>query len=145
METKIYELLMAELEKTHSSMDVPVAALLVDPNNEICCVTHNTREADKHITGHAELTLIDELTEQNHNLKLADYTLYVTLEPCAMCYSAAKQANIKEIYYLIDNRKNDDTKLLSLHDQKIKIAPFGNQAMKNHYRKIINEFFSPRR
>jgi tRNA(adenine34) deaminase len=91
------------------------------------------------------LTLINQVAFETSNLKLDEYTLYVTLEPCAMCYSAAKQANIKKIYYLLDNQKNHDTKLLTLHDQKINLATFGTKKMQEHYRKIINKFFISQR
>jgi len=145
METKIYELLMAELQKTTWTDDVPVSGLITDEQGKVELVAHNTRQKENKITGHAELTLINKIAQKNNSLKLNDYTMYVTLEPCAMCYSAAKQANITKIYYLVDNTKNDDTKLLTLHDSKIKIASFGTKRMKDNYRKIINNFFENRR
>lgn len=78
--------------------DVPVGAVLVNPvSGEILAASHNTRERDKNVTGHAELNVIQEASEKIKDWRLSDCTLYVTLEPCPMCAGAIMAARIQRV------------------------------------------------
>ncbi len=78
--------------------DVPVGAILINRiSGEILAASHNTRERDKNVTGHAELNAIREASERIKDWRLSDCTLYVTLEPCPMCAGAIMAARIPRV------------------------------------------------
>ena len=78
--------------------DVPVGAVLVNhANGDILALTHNTKERDKNVTGHAEINAISEASLKLGDWRLSDCTLYVTLEPCPMCAGAIMAARIPRV------------------------------------------------
>ncbi|MEJ6550590.1 nucleoside deaminase [Corynebacterium sp. USCH3] len=80
--------------------DVPVGAVVLDPDGrELACAT-NRREADADPTAHAEvLALRAAATALGDAWRLEHCTLVVTLEPCAMCAGAAVGARVGRIVF----------------------------------------------
>jgi tRNA(adenine34) deaminase len=66
------------------SGEVPIGAIAVC-NGEIVARGHNERRATKDITAHAEMICVRSLSPSLEKLNLDGYTIYTTLEPCAMC------------------------------------------------------------
>ena len=97
-------LALKEAEKAFEAGEVPVGAVLVhkkDPNDQnVIARSHNTSESRNNPLAHAELECIDlgrkALGEWR---RLKDSTLYVTLEPCAMCAGAILQARVGNVVY----------------------------------------------
>ena len=94
------------LECARSSLrynDVPVGAIIVrDDDGFVLGEGYNKRERDKSSIAHAEICAIQRASEMLNSWKLNDTgacTMYVTLEPCLMCYTAASQARISRIVY----------------------------------------------
>lgn len=79
--------------------EVPVGALLVDRTGAILAEAMNTRERTGDPCGHAELTVIRRAAEVLADRRLLDTTLYVTLEPCAMCAGAIVLARVPRVVY----------------------------------------------
>lgn len=79
-------------------IDVPVGCVIVK-NNQIIARSHNTRENQNLVTGHAELNAINDACGQCKSWHLEDCDLYVTLEPCPMCAGAIKAARIRNVYF----------------------------------------------
>lgn len=78
--------------------DVPVGAVLVqNATGEILARGRNTREVAQTALGHAEINAISEGCTALGGWRLADCTLYVTLEPCHMCTGAILHARIPRI------------------------------------------------
>lgn len=78
--------------------DVPVGAVLVqNATGEILARGRNTREVAQTALGHAEINAISEGCTALGGWRLADCTLYVTLEPCHMCAGAILHARIPRI------------------------------------------------
>lgn len=67
--------------------EIPVAALLVK-DNTIIAKAHNRRELDKNPIAHAEMLVIQEAAQKLGDWRLEGCTMFVTLEPCAMCAGA---------------------------------------------------------
>ena len=67
--------------------EVPIGALIVQ-GTTIISVANNRTVRDQDATGHAELIAIREACAMLDRWRLDDCTLYVTLEPCAMCAGA---------------------------------------------------------
>ena len=85
-------------EAAAASDDVPVGAVIVDNSSgEVIAVGRNTREAYQNALGHAEIGAIGAACNKRGNWRLADCTLYVTLEPCPMCAGAILHARIPRV------------------------------------------------
>jgi len=79
--------------------DVPVGAVLVNPDGDIVAAAHNRREVDGDATAHAEMLTISMASRAKGDWRLDGHTLVVTLEPCAMCAMAAVWARVERIVY----------------------------------------------
>jgi len=100
MQTDEYYMQKAiELARRAEEIDeVPVGALVV-LNGEIIAEAYNTRESTKCATHHAELLAIEEACRVMGGWRLPGVTLYVTMEPCAMCAGAIINARIPRVVY----------------------------------------------
>ena len=78
--------------------EVPVGALVVR-DGEIISRAYNTREHSKCATHHAEILAIEEACRVLGGWRLPGCTLYVTMEPCAMCAGAIINARIPRVVY----------------------------------------------
>ena len=87
------------LAKIAESIDeVPVGALVVR-DDKIIASAYNTRQKDKCATHHAEILAIEEACRVLGGWRLPGVTLYVTMEPCAMCAGAIINARIPRVVY----------------------------------------------
>ena len=78
--------------------EVPVGALLVHEGT-ILAQSHNRRETWRDPTAHAEMIVIREAAKTLGRWRLLDTTLFVTLEPCAMCLGAIILARISRLVF----------------------------------------------
>lgn len=78
--------------------EVPVGALIVR-NDAILCSATNRTVRDQDPTSHAEVLAIREAALKLDRWRLDDCTLYVTLEPCAMCAGAIVLARLKRVVF----------------------------------------------
>ena len=78
---------LAEANKAYDKQEVPVGAVVVC-NDIIIARAHNLTETLKDPTAHAEMQAITAATNWLGGKYLTDCTIYVTLEPCAMCAGA---------------------------------------------------------
>ena len=79
--------------------DVPVGAVLVDPDGAVVAADHNRREELADPTAHAEILVLSAAARRAGTWRLAGHTLVVTLEPCAMCAGAAVNARLARLVY----------------------------------------------
>jgi tRNA(adenine34) deaminase len=87
----------AELALPHH--DVPVGAVIVNASGAIVGAGHNERERRQDPTAHAELLALRAAATTLGHWRLLDTTLYVTLEPCAMCAGAIVLARVPRVVY----------------------------------------------
>ena len=88
-----------ELARKAEGLDeVPVGALVI-LGDEIIGSGFNRTNSDSDPTAHAEVVAIREAAAQLGHWRLLDCTLYVTLEPCAMCAGAIVLARIPRVVY----------------------------------------------
>ncbi len=78
--------------------EVPVGAVVVVGNQLIARAGNRTRTACDP-TAHAEIVALRAAAQQLGNYRLTEATLYVTLEPCAMCAGALIQARIARLVF----------------------------------------------
>ena len=93
MQIAIEEALTAEKED-----EVPIGACIVK-DGVVIARAHNTRENSRCATAHAEILAINEACKVLGGWRLPGATLYVTLEPCAMCAGAIVNARIENVVY----------------------------------------------
>jgi tRNA(adenine34) deaminase len=91
-------LALEQARKASALGEVPIGAVLVR-DNQVLAQAHNFREAWQDPTAHAEVVAIREAAAQSGSWRLTDTTLYVTLEPCAMCIGAIILARIPRLVF----------------------------------------------
>ena len=89
---------LEQAAKSAAIGEVPIGAVLVHEGT-ILAQAHNHREAWQDPTAHAELIVIREGAKALGQWRLIDTTLYVTLEPCAMCLGAIVLARIPRLVF----------------------------------------------
>ena len=86
--------------------EVPVGALIVDnATGEILSRAGNAPIGTNDPTAHAEIAAIRDAAIFLNNYRLIDTSLYVTLEPCAMCAGAIAHARISQVIYAASDEK----------------------------------------
>ncbi|MHB1469496.1 MAG: tRNA adenosine(34) deaminase TadA [Solirubrobacteraceae bacterium] len=78
--------------------DVPIGAVVVAAG-ELLAAGHNERELRQDPTAHAEVIALRDAAARTGSWRLLDCTLYVTLEPCAMCAGAVVLARVQRVVY----------------------------------------------
>ena len=127
--------------------EVPVGAVLVAPDGTVFADHNRTREATDP-TAHAEVRVIRRAAERLGDWRLLDHTLYVTLEPCAMCAGAIVLARIPRLVFAardpkagmcgsLDNLVEDER---LNHSVTVEAGLLGDEAST-----LLREFFGARR
>lgn len=79
--------------------EVPVGAILISADDTLLSSAHNEVITQNDPTAHAEICAIRNASKLIDNYRLNHTTLYITLEPCAMCAGAIIHARIERIVY----------------------------------------------
>jgi len=85
--------------------EVPVGAVLVRSDGVLVAEAHNRTVSDADPTAHAEVTVLRRAAGLQGDFRLTDTTLYVTLEPCAMCAGALILARVPRVVYAASDPK----------------------------------------
>ena len=91
-------LALAEARDAEVAGDVPIGAVIAR-EGEVIAAAGNERELRKDPTAHAEVLAIRQASKALGGWRLPDTTLYVTLEPCAMCAGAIILARIPRVVF----------------------------------------------
>lgn len=97
-DTDYMQAAMAQAQLAALAGEAPVGAVLV-VGDEIVAAGHNRTLADHDPTGHAEVLVLRDAARKTDNHRLNGATLYVTLEPCAMCVGAIVQARVARVVF----------------------------------------------
>ena len=89
-------LALEEAHKAFSTYEVPIGAVIVH-NDKVIGKGYNKKETLKDPLAHAELIAIKEASSYLGGWRLIDCTMYVTLEPCAMCAGAIINSRIERL------------------------------------------------
>ena len=105
--------------------EIPVGAVLVDNNNQkIIASSHNLINSFTNSTFHAEIMVINKVCAEKKQKYLSDTTLFVTLEPCAMCAAAISESHIKRIYFgAYDEKKGSLETIMRIYNEKHYFVP----------------------
>ncbi len=89
---------LAEAAAAAGLGEVPIGAVVVR-DGHVIARGHNRRECDRDPAAHAELIALRRAARHTGGWRLLGCTLYVTLEPCAMCAGAAVQARLPRLVF----------------------------------------------
>ncbi|MBK7959316.1 MAG: nucleoside deaminase [Bacteroidetes bacterium] len=133
---------LLEAQKAYDEGEVPIGALVV-ANGQIIGKGYNQTEKLHDSTAHAEMIAITSAFSSLNNKYLKNCTLYVTLEPCAMCAGASKWAQIAQIVYGCRDEKGGYANYTPsiLHPKTEIISGIEEEAC----REIVQKFFRERR
>ena len=95
---------LREAEAAGGRGEVPVGAVVVQ-RGEVIARAGNRRMELKDPSGHAELLALREAGRVVGDWRLENCTLYVSLEPCAMCAAACRQARLALVVWAADDPK----------------------------------------
>lgn len=98
-------LALAEAEKALAHDDVPIGAVVVRDDDEVIGRGHNERELLEDPTAHAEVLALRAAAAAGGSWRVLGATLYVTLEPCAMCAGAIVLSRIPRVVYATTDPK----------------------------------------
>jgi tRNA(adenine34) deaminase len=105
LDEQMMRLAIAEALAAQSAGEVPVGAIVVAADNTIIGRGQNRVLRDSDPTAHAEIVALRQAGLALNNYRLTNCTLYVTLEPCAMCAGAILHARISRLIYAADDPK----------------------------------------
>lgn len=135
------EMAFLEAKKAYDIEEIPIGAVVVKDDRAIG-VGFNSRENTNKISKHAEIVALEDAARTIGTWKLDDCVMYVTLEPCLMCYGAIKQSRIKRVYagqrgnpnkeYAFSNEISDD-----------KLVSFAIKSYKSQ--ELLKKFFEEKR
>lgn len=92
-------LALAQALQAQVSGEVPVGAVIVDHRGDVLATGFNRTIQDHDPTGHAEVVALRAAAKKMGNYRLPGATLYVTLEPCAMCLGAIMHARLARVVF----------------------------------------------
>jgi tRNA(adenine34) deaminase len=112
-------LAMEEAEAAEREGEVPIGAVLV-MDGQVMGRGRNRPIASHDPSGHAEILALRSAGEYLHNYRFSGATLYVTLEPCLMCFGALLHARVNRVIYGASDPKVGVNRLIPhLHDTKL--------------------------
>lgn len=134
-------------KKAYDVGEVPIGAVIVDRDGNIIGRGYNRVEQNKTQIAHAEMQALQEATQAKNNWRLEECVLYVTLEPCSMCFFASKLSRIKAIYY------GAQSPLFGFHLDKDCFLPLYNRdalfimggVREQESKQILKQFFQRKR
>ncbi|MDA8981556.1 tRNA adenosine(34) deaminase TadA [Candidatus Thioglobus sp.] len=138
---------LEQARKAEKEGEVPVGAILVK-GDLVIARAHNKPISSNDPTAHAEIQLIRTAGEELKNYRLTGTTLFVTLEPCAMCLGAIMHARIKRVVYGAHDPKtgvcgsSENFIEASCFNHKIDLA---SGVLENESKQLLKNFFNSRR
>lgn len=133
---------LAEANKAFDKQEVPVGAVVVC-NDLIIARAHNLTETLKDPTAHAEMQAITAATNWLGGKYLSDCTIYVTLEPCAMCAGAIGWSQATALVFgAKDEKKGYRTISDSLLHPKTSVE---SGVLDKECKSLLTKFFKNRR
>ena len=121
--------------KALNNGDVPVSCIILF-NNKIISTGYNMRVKKNNPLLHAEVVAIQKAAKKLKTWNLSECDLICTMKPCSMCLEIIKSAKIKKVYYILDNKKDINNKIMltSIYDTE-----------SDYFLKEIQVFFSDKR
>ncbi len=133
---------LQEAQTAYDKGEIPIGAVIVCQDH-IIARAHNLTETLHDVTAHAEMQAITMAANELGGKYLTDCTLYVTVEPCAMCAGALGWSQIPRIVYGCPDDKRGYTLLApnALHPR----CAVTTGVLEDECRELMQAFFKSRR
>ena len=144
---KWMNLALEQAVKAEKEGEVPVGAILVK-DGLVVARAHNQPISTNDPTAHAEIQLLRAAGEELNNYRLNGTSLYVTLEPCAMCLGAMMHARVERIVYGAHDPKtgvcgsSENLMDANCFNHKIDLV---SGVLENECKQLLKNFFISRR
>jgi len=141
------QMALEQAELAGQAGEVPVGGVLVLQNGQVFA-SHNAPITLHDASAHAEMRVIRKACTATGNYRLTGSTLYVTLEPCAMCAGAIVHARISRVVYGASDSKTGAVASLYrlLSDQRLNHQPeVVSGLMSEAAGALLKQFFRDRR
>ena len=144
---KWMSLALEQARKAEEEGEVPVGAILVK-DGLLIAKAHNQPLSTNDPTAHAELQLLRAAGKKLKNYRLTGTSLYVTLEPCAMCLGAIMHARVEHVVFGAYDPKtgvcgsSENLMDAKCFNHKINLA---SGVMENESKQLLKNFFNSRR
>ena len=131
---------LKQADNAFAEDEVPIGAIVV-VENQIIGKGYNQVERLQDPTAHAEMLAITAASNYLNSKFLNECTLYVSVEPCVMCYGAIKNARISKVVLGCVEPKHEFTKFVSSSD-KISLT---TGVLENECSTLMRTFFEAKR
>ena len=144
---KWMNLALEQAVKAEKEGEVPVGAILVK-DGLVVARAHNQPISTNDPTAHAEIQLLRAAGEELNNYRLNGTSLYVTLEPCAMCLGAMMHARVERIVFGAHDPKtgvcgsSENLMVANCFNHKIDLV---SGVLENESKQLLKKFFISRR
>ena len=133
---------LQEAQKAYEKDEVPVGAVIV-ANQTVIARAHNLTETLNDVTAHAEMQVITAAANYLGSKYLNECTLYVTLEPCAMCAGALYWTQISNLVFAASDPKRGFQQLpMELLHPKTQVY---NGILHHQAEALLRDFFKKKR
>lgn len=120
MKEKYMREAIKEMNKAINIEETPVGAVIVF-EDKIIGRGYNKKENMKDPTYHAEIIAIKKACKRINDWRLNKCSIYITMEPCAMCMGAIVESRIKNVYCGLENKKSHNINKNIAKNEKITI------------------------
>jgi len=140
-------LALEQANKAEEDGEVPVGAILVK-DGLLIAKAHNQPISTNDVTAHAEIQLLRAAGKKLKNYRLTGTSLYVTLEPCAMCLGAIMHARVEHVIFGAYDPK---TGVCGSSENLIDANCFNHKidlvsgVLENESKQLLKNFFNSRR
>jgi len=144
---KWMSLALEQARKAEEEGEVPVGAILVK-DGLLIARAHNKPISTNDATAHAEIQLLRAAGKKLKNYRLTGTSLYVTLEPCAMCLGAIMHARVEHVVFGAYDPKtgvcgsSENLMDAKCFNHKINLV---SGVLENECRQLLKKFFISRR
>jgi len=144
---KWMSLALEQALKAESEGEVPVGAILVK-DGLVVARAHNQPISTNDATAHAEIQLLRAAGRKLKNYRLTGTSLYVTLEPCAMCLGAIMHARVEHVVFGAHDPKtgvcgsSENLMEANCFNHKINLV---SGVLENESKQLLKNFFTSRR
>ena len=142
VDEKYMTLALEEAKNAVKSGEIPIGCIIV-AGGQIVGRGHNLTQTLQDVTAHAEMQAITAAAQTLGGKYLTDCTLYVTVEPCAMCAGAIGWAQVNRVVYGCADEKRGYTRFAPhvLHPK----TSVKSGVLENECRELMQSFFNERR
>lgn len=139
-------LALKQAKKALKKDEVPIGAVIADSIGNVLSQAFNQVESKNSPMAHAEILAIQKACKKINDWRLNGYTIFVTLEPCAMCLSIILQSRLSQLVFAANSDKYgykiNEALIFNKDKSKLKIV---DNILANESVKLLQMFFKKKR